>query len=482
MDDRDSAEPTHVSTRRRRTFRRLGIAGGIICAPIIVALIAVHTPPARRYLTDQVVALLSREQIEFSTDQLGYNVLNASVNLRNVRVRSTTWPDAPAFATIGRLRLNLSLLQLLRGRYVVQSGTIEDVDVHYVVDEQGRNNLPRPPADPNAPHKPLDYLVSSLSITRAQVRYENRAEQIDAQLPLSSVEVSGNDLTNRHEIQFEAAGGHVRAQDREAAIDRAAGTIDLGEDDVAIERVEVESVGSRADVAGTIKTFDAPVADLTVKSSIDASRVAPLAGVEEPVGGNVTINATAKGPLSTPAIDAHVSGSALQFRDLRDVQLDADAAYDLATRQANISSLQVRGPWGGVSGTGQHRHGSRRAVAYSGGHQQRGRRHDHARTPTPLRRSDASERQAAGGVARARIPAGEGHGRRHPEPHGVGDVAIGDARRRPRGGARETAGRIDAQLVRVAVPGGEVNGTRRRHERSPARRHHQSDTRPTSGG
>ena len=175
MGARDSAEPTHASTRRRRTFRRLGIAGGIICAPIIVGLIAVHTPPARRYLIDQVVALLSREQIEFSIDQLGYNVLNASVNLRNVRVRSTTWPDAPAFATIGRLRLNLSLLQLLRGRYVVQSGTIEDVDVHYVVDEQGRNNLPRPPADPNAPHKPLDYLVSSRAATTAMA---NLAEAI----------------------------------------------------------------------------------------------------------------------------------------------------------------------------------------------------------------------------------------------------------------------------------------------------------------
>jgi len=122
--------------------------GAILCALLIVGLIAIHTPPARRYLVDQVVALLSREQIEFSTDQLGYNVLNASVNLRNVRVRSTTWPDAPAFATIGRLRINLSLLQLLRGRYVVESGTVEDVMVHYVVDEQGRNNLPRPPADP----------------------------------------------------------------------------------------------------------------------------------------------------------------------------------------------------------------------------------------------------------------------------------------------------------------------------------------------
>ena len=147
----------------------------VICALVIVALIAVHTPPARRYVADQVVALLAREQIEFSTDQLGYNVLNASVNLRNVRVRSTTWPDAPVFATIGRARINLSLFQLLRGRYVVQSGTVDDVDIHYFVDEQGRNNLPRPPADPDAPQKPLDYLVSSLSIARAHVRYENRA-------------------------------------------------------------------------------------------------------------------------------------------------------------------------------------------------------------------------------------------------------------------------------------------------------------------
>ena len=474
MDARDSAEPTHASTRRRRTFRRLGIAGGIICAPIIVGLIAVHTPPARRYLIDQVVALLSREQIEFSTDQLGYNVLNASVNLRNVRVRSTTWPDAPAFATIGRLRLNLSLLQLLRGRYVVQSGTIEDVDVHYVVDEQGRNNLPRPPADPNAPHKPLDYLVSSLSITRAQVRYENRAEQIDAQLPLSSVEVSGNDLTNRHEIQFEAAGGHVRAQDREAAIDRAAGTIDLGEDDVAIERVEVESVGSRADVAGTIKTFDAPVADLTVKSSIDASRVAPLAGVEEPVGGNVTINATAKGPLSTPAIDAHVSGSALQFRDLRDVQLDADAAYDLATRQANISSLQVRGPWGGVSGTGH--------IATDRGEQ--------SRIQGDINNVDA------GAIMRAlRLPyvaatrvngklQAEWPGLEYLQAKGTADATLSPTASEMSRSAMPVGGRVVAQGKRRAHRCAarasrrawwRSQRHRRRHERSPARRHHQSD-------
>jgi uncharacterized protein involved in outer membrane biogenesis len=323
-----------------------------MCALLIAALIALHTSPVRQYIADQVVALLAREQIEFSTDQLGYNVLNASLNLRNVRVRSTTWPDAPAFATIGVAEVNLSLIQLLRGRYVVQSGTVDDVHIHYFVDEQGRNNLPRPPSDPDEPRKPLDYLVSSLNIERARVRYENRAQQIDAQLPISSVEVKGTDLTGRHAIRVDAARGDVRVRDREAAIDRLAGQLDLGKDDVSIEQLEVDISGSHASLTGTIKQFDAPIADLALTSTIDTMAVAAIARIEEPVSGAVTIAATAKGPLSTPAIDARVSGSDLQYRDLRDVQLQTDATYELATRRATISSLQVRGPWGGVTGEG----------------------------------------------------------------------------------------------------------------------------------
>ena len=100
----------------------------------------------------------------------------------------------------------------------------------------------------------------------------------------------------------------MQVQDREATIDRLAGQVDLGEDDVSIERLEVDTDGSRAAVTGTIPQFDAPVADLAVKSTVDAHAVAPLAKLEEPVSGAVTIDATAKGPLSTPAIECAVSG------------------------------------------------------------------------------------------------------------------------------------------------------------------------------
>jgi outer membrane protein insertion porin family len=449
---------------RRRLVRALGIFGLSICVFVIVALIAVHTPPVRRYVADRVVALLSREQIEFSTDQLGYNVLNASVNLRNVRLRSTTWPEAPVFATIGHARIDLSLLQLLRGRYVVQSGSVDDVDIHYVVDEQGRDNLPRPPSaapDASAPDdsgEPLDYLVSSLAIRGVQVRYENRAQQIDARLPVSSIEVSGNALTGRHDIQLQMAGGAVRVEGREAAIDRLDGDIDLGKDDVAIERLDVAAVGSRAEVTGTIEGFDAPVADLTVKSAIDVAQIAPFARVEEPVGGAVTVDAVVEGPLATPAVDARVSGSGLQFRDLRDMQMNVAAAYDVVTRRGAVSSLRVQGPWGGVTGNGE--------VALDGSGQSR--------------LQAAIENVDAGSIMRAlRLPyvaatrvngnvQAEWPGLDYQKARGAADATLrptASAISRsamPLGGrvtVRGTGDRIDARLVQIAVPGAEVNGS-----------------------
>ena len=57
--------------------------------------------------------------------------------------------------------------------------------------------------------------------------------------------------------------------------------MDLGKDDVSIERLEVDTSGSHVEVEGTITQFDAPVADLATKASVDAMRVATVAKLEE---------------------------------------------------------------------------------------------------------------------------------------------------------------------------------------------------------
>ena len=294
----------------RKLTLRAGVGGelvefwcicvAIVCVLVGAALIALHTPPGRRFVLAQVTQLLAAQRIALSTDELRYNLLDLSLSLRNIRVRSPEAPNAPPFAVIPSARVDLSLLQLLRGRYVVESGVLDGVNIHYFVDERGNDNVPRPPQDPDEPSEPLDYLIANLAVNNAQMRYENRAQTIDLTLPVSSLTVEGNGLTDRHEVRLKAAAGQLRVQDRTATLQRLSGELDLGKDDIDVTRLDVDAAGSRLSLSGSVRQFDAPVADLTVRARIDVAHVAPLAGVKDPMGGAVEMNATVKGPAVGP--------------------------------------------------------------------------------------------------------------------------------------------------------------------------------------
>ena len=241
-----------MATAYRRTLRRLATAFVVFCLVAVIIFFTIHTRPVRRYAMNKVTALLAQKQIELQTDELSYNLLKASLDLKNIRVRSSRFPDAPVFATIARARINLSLPDLLRGRYVVESGSVEGVNVHYFVDEQGRDNLPRPLTDPNKPNEPLDYLISALTVSNARVRYENRVQQIDAELPVSSIDVTGNRVTDRQHVVLAAAAGRVRVKDRTTPIDRLAGEIEWDDEEVQVVKLDLESEGSHAELMDVV--------------------------------------------------------------------------------------------------------------------------------------------------------------------------------------------------------------------------------------
>ncbi len=128
-------------------------------------------------------------------------------------------------------------------------------EIHYVVDENGHDNLPRPLTDPNEPPEPLDYLIANLSIPKARLRYENRAQQIDINLPLDSVDINGSELTDRHRVRLDAVAGQVQIKGRAASVDRLSGEIDLGKDDLKVER----TADGGARLARESRGIDSPV-------------------------------------------------------------------------------------------------------------------------------------------------------------------------------------------------------------------------------
>ena len=104
---------------------------------------SVRTPPnyRRSGLTpDRPADGLARLQPVYRLDRRAGSALGSAATA-----------DLPAFARVGRARLELSLIQLLHGRYVVQSGVVEDLDLQFVVDGDGRDNVPRPTSGPNHP-------------------------------------------------------------------------------------------------------------------------------------------------------------------------------------------------------------------------------------------------------------------------------------------------------------------------------------------
>ncbi len=345
-----SAQDQRPRSTGRRLLRWAAVAAAGVVTLVLLALVALQTAPARRYVQNQVTQLLAQQNITFASEGFRYNVFGLGADLRNVRVISPRLPDAPPFLELGRARLDLSTWQLLRGRYVLESGNVEGVRLHYFVNENGVDNLPRKPTDPDSPGRPIDYLISDLDVPNANVRYENRQRDIDITLPSATVAISGNALTDRHEVTIDAPGGTARVQQRAITIDRLATTIDLGRDDLRIERAELAAEGALVAASGTFGPFEQPIADIAFQATLDAERAMTIARIDEAVSGQVSVEGSIKGATDALEIDGRLTGSGLQVRELTGLQVDAAATYQMGADHLRLSRLDVRGPAGTITG------------------------------------------------------------------------------------------------------------------------------------
>ena len=123
---------------------------------------------------------------------------------------------------------------------MVEAADIDGLSLQYLIDADG-DNLPRPPSDPNEPGKPLDYLIARMSVTHAQVRYDNRVQQIAATVPLLSISVKGDRLTDRHAVSLSSRNGQLHATDRDVRLDSLSADLDLGKDDVRIAHAAMDA-------------------------------------------------------------------------------------------------------------------------------------------------------------------------------------------------------------------------------------------------
>ncbi|HEX5107881.1 MAG TPA: translocation/assembly module TamB domain-containing protein [Vicinamibacterales bacterium] len=337
---------------KRARLRLLCVVVGSVLLLLVLVISALHTSPVKRYLLSRVTTLLADSGIGLVVGQLDYNLFALTLSVEGVTLRALAAPDAPPFAHIDHADVDVGLLALLRGRYVVERGSIIRPSIHVVFDETGRSNLPQFPKDPDEePAEPIDYLVWQFSISDAGLQLEDRRQPLYASLPVSSIEVAGEQVS-RHRVRITSGGGQLRLQDRQMDIGRIASDLVIRRDSLSVERLELAATGLTAAVSGTLTTFADPRYDIVLDARFDVERLGVLAGLGDPVGGAVQANLTARGRLEELAADAHVIGTDLKFRSLDGVQLTADASYERASQRARVTQLEMTGPQGHLAGQG----------------------------------------------------------------------------------------------------------------------------------
>jgi uncharacterized protein involved in outer membrane biogenesis len=320
---------------------------------VVSAVVLLHTPPAKRYVIGKVTELLRDQNVEFSAEDLDYNLLELDVSLRNTVVRSSATPDLPPIARIGSLEVDLGLRQLLRGSYHVEDARLQQVDVHVVVDENGRDNIPKPPSKEDDGGE-IRYLIDQARATGGSIIYEDRRQKIVVRLPDWRLDIDGNPATGNHDVRFGIGRpGSLGFADRSMPLRDLSLNALLEESAIDVRELSLTSGESQISLSGRLDDFSDPRFDTRLNATFDLDSIARLAGLEERVSGTLHAQIGAKGPLGSLKVQAHLEGDALQVRRFDRIALKADASYDAASQRVELSALQVDSPSGNISGEGQ---------------------------------------------------------------------------------------------------------------------------------
>ena len=141
------------------------------------------------------------------------------------------------------------------------------------------------------------------------------------------MEVRGDRLTDRHRIILAGNAGYVRVKDRSSSLDRVAGELDLSEDDLKIVRLDVDSEGSRAELADAI--YDITKRRAEVSSILLRGEWGDVKG-----GGTVALDATEQSQFHA---DVNNVDAGWLMRTLK-------APYTIASRVSG----KVRAQWPGL--------------------------------------------------------------------------------------------------------------------------------------
>ncbi len=332
-----------------RTRIALIILAAII-AIIALATLLFQTGPVRHYALAQIRDAAHRYGIEFGNARLGYNVFDLTIVLDNVVVRSRETPDLPPAAVIARVMLNMDLAALIRRReYVIQRLSLVNPALHFVISEDGENNvaaiLPGRGKTGGA-----NVSLSEIAARSGSLVFEDRRRGLTITLPQWSASAN-RQRSGETAIRLNARGdGRLVSGSRTLPLRSVTMQATASSQAMNVHELDIEAAGASVRGAGTVGLADPLPVDLNVSGTAEPGTVLPLLGIKRAISGPLRIRGKMTGPLAKPVIDGTVEGNGLRVEEVKGVDLTTQAVYDISASRIRLPSFTVRMPGGASTG------------------------------------------------------------------------------------------------------------------------------------
>ncbi len=333
-------------------IKRAGVVAFVLVALASLAGVALHTSPARRYALSRIAGLLSTQGILFEAGALDYHLPTLRFRLDDASIRSKAAPDLPALARVKRIEVTLAWNDIIRGRNAVEQVSVNEAAIHYVADEKGRDNLPKPPG---SSAQKQTWLIEVLKLDGGSLRIEDRPRKLDVFLPSWEISVDGDPASLEHAIRLKTLRpGSAAFEGRRLPLDDLSAAVQWKDDSAQIRALKLTSGASNLDVAGAISSlYGDPAFDLKLQSRLSLKPLFETAGIKPPAAGDANLVMDIQGPLSKWRATGNIQAANFSFDRFQNVRLSADASYVSGTDRLPISRFTVASRYANASGSGE---------------------------------------------------------------------------------------------------------------------------------
>src|SRR5262245_1268728 len=165
--------------------RRLVIICLVFLLLVLVAVLAVHTPPVRSYALGAAIRAALGRGVQIEADRLDYNLLTRHAQLANVKVYAAG--DPQPFFTADSVAAAASY-RVFFGQIAIEDVTVTTGAVNIVRRADGTTNLPKSSGGWSGDPAPLP--IARIDAPRLAVQYRDEPANIEIQTQAVTVDLS----------------------------------------------------------------------------------------------------------------------------------------------------------------------------------------------------------------------------------------------------------------------------------------------------